>query len=437
MSGSSQTTPSAGRVLSIDALRGFDLFWITGGREALVALVVLLGAVLPGAWTEWLRQNIDWQLIEQQMTHVDWVGFTAWDLIMPLFLFIVGAAMPFSFAKRLEQSGSKRGLYLRVLRRVLVLWVLGMVVQGNLLQIDHWLPQVTDSQFNGHYSLHVFSNTLQAIAVGYLVASIALMHLPVSGQAALTGLLLILSWLLMKFVPFGGTAAGVIEPNNSLAWFIDEAILRRFRDGTTYTWILSGLGFAATTLLGAFAGHLLRSGRSNARKFLWLIAFGAITLMLGLLWHGQFRVGSLPVDLEGPWQCLINKHIWSSSMALYAAGWSYWLLALFFLGVDVLRLRRTALFFTVIGANAIFAYVIRAGGSPWVLRVDGGSATVPNRLVPFELLIHNILGGGIRYLKTLGDPWPVVGATVLPVLSFALLWILLLAMYRKRIFLRA
>ena len=145
------------RVASIDALRGFDMFWIIGGQQVVVALLHLFVSPTP-AW------------LKAQFEHTGWEGFTAWDLIMPLFLFIVGTAMPYAFARRIEAGQSKWALYRKVLSRTAILFVLGMAAQGRLLTAD--LSQ-----------LHVYSNTLQAIACGYLMASIAMFHLRALGRS--------------------------------------------------------------------------------------------------------------------------------------------------------------------------------------------------------------------------------------------------------------
>lgn len=139
--------PSA-RVLSLDALRGFDMFWIIGGRELMLAIL----AMLPAAG--WVDQA------KHQLEHSRWIGFTAYDLIMPLFLFVVGAAMPFAFARRTELGHSKRRLLVKLVSRTIILFVLGMAVQGHLL--DFKLD-----------TLHPFANTLQAIAIGYLFSGYA------------------------------------------------------------------------------------------------------------------------------------------------------------------------------------------------------------------------------------------------------------------------
>ena len=127
------------RLVSLDALRGFDMFWIVGGGAILSALATSLN-------NQWINQ-----VVMPHMRHEPWEGFLAWDLIMPLFLFIVGVAMPFSIAKRLGHGQTKGRLFLHVLFRVVILWILGMAVQGRLL--EYRLSQ-----------LRFYSNTLQAIA---------------------------------------------------------------------------------------------------------------------------------------------------------------------------------------------------------------------------------------------------------------------------------
>jgi len=387
--------PAAGRFASLDALRGFDMFWIVGGKTALVAVLAIFVSPLP----EWLNY---------QLSHPAWEGFSAWDMIMPLFLFMVGTSMPMAFAKRHAQGATTASLYWRVIRRVLVLWVLGMAVQGNLLAADQ-------------KTIFLFSNTLQAIAVGYLISSILLLHAPVAGQVIAAVALLVGYWLLMLLVPFGEHPAGTLEPTANLARHIDEWVLGRFRDGTTYTWILSGMAFAATVLLGVFAGHLLRSAWSGGMKVAWLVALGAACLVLGWFWAGGFDgqpwLGG--ATLVGAWRFPIIKHLFTSSMVLWAAGWSYLLLALFYLLIDVLGLRRAFFVFEVIGANAIFAYV------GWHLF----HASFTN--------VANVLFGALsRYLKTLGDPMPAVGQALSPVGAVVVLWLVLYYMYRNKTFLR-
>src|SRR5580698_177562 len=112
--------PDSGRVKSIDTLRGFDIFWIVGGGPMVMNFCKLFADPLPPG-------------LERQFDHVPWEGFVGWDLIMPLFLFIVGAAMPFSVGKRVERGDGRVRIYSKVIYRVVVLWILGMVAQGHLL----------------------------------------------------------------------------------------------------------------------------------------------------------------------------------------------------------------------------------------------------------------------------------------------------------------
>jgi predicted acyltransferase len=425
------TTADPGRVTALDALRGFGMFWIVGGKEVVLALVALLAVALPAArvtWlsnaVDWLSNAVDWGWIKTQMELADWEGFTAWDMIMPLFLFVVGVCMPFAFAKRLQQGQSKFSMYGRILRRVMMLWLLGMIAQGNLLKFDVWLPQVADSLPVKQFDIHPFSNALQAIAVGYLVAGIVLLHFPKIAQIMFAVLLLVTYWLLLLLVPFSGNEAGTIDPEQNLARYVDQLILGRFCDGTTYTWILSGLGFAGTVLLGVFAGHLLRSTWSGIMKVLWLVLLGAALVGLGLLWDGQidFRYD---ITLVGSWACPINEHIWSSSMVLYSGGWCCLLLAGFYLVFDVVRLRWLAYPMTIIGINAIFAYMAACTAMATI---------VP--LIPFDSIANIWVGGLAEHLRSFGSPWPEVGEFLVPFTALTILWMVMRYMHRKGTHLR-
>jgi predicted acyltransferase len=383
MNANTSVAPSSGRIASIDALRGFDMFWIIGGQQVFVALVGLFVAPIP----HWL---------ESQFNHVPWEGFSCEDLIMPLFLFIVGTAMPLSFARRIEAGQSKAALYRKVLIRTAVLFVLGMVVQGNLLEADL-------------SKLHVYCNTLQAIACGYLIASVVMLELRILGQILVAAALLVGYWLLMLVVPVPGHGAGLLEEKVNLALYIDELILGRFRDGTPYTWILSSMAFGATVLLGVFSGHLLRAGMSPWKKVGWLFAIGVLCLGLGWAWSHD-GMGSL--------RCPMIKHLFTSSMVLWACGWSYLLLAVFYLVIDVLGFRKWAFFFIVIGSNAILAYM-----SP--------------HLVNFRQIGDVFVGGVARNLMaTQYELMQRIGALLGPLAAFAILWLILLYMYRKGTFVR-
>ena len=371
-----QQSLSKGRIMSIDALRGFDMFWIIGG-----------GAIFRSLHD--IFKNSTTEFISMQLAHVKWEGFRFQDLIMPLFLFIVGVVMPFAFNKRLEQGHSKSRLYRHIIMRFLILFVLGMIAQGRLLEYD--LSQ-----------LRIFSNTLQAIAVGYLISAIIILNLKLVWQIVTTVALLLVFWALMVLVPVPEHGAGALTPQGNLAIYIDRLILGSFIDGTDppYTWILSGMTFTCTVMLGVFAGHLLRSNKASSKKVLLLIAMGIGSLSLGWIWNGWLWIFSFP----------IIKHIWTSSFVIYSAGWCFLLLALFYLIIDVWGLKKWAFGFVVIGTNAIAVYMA-------------------TRVFNFRN-IGDIFVGGLE--KWCGSWFGFIQA----IAGFIVVWLILLWMYRKKTFIK-
>ncbi len=363
--------PPPRRLASLDALRGFDMFFMVIGDIAIIT------SLAKGLKNEWFNNHI-----LPQADHVPWEGFVAWDLIMPLFLFIVGAAMPFSFAKRQRLGQNKPRIYMHILFRVIVLWILGMVAQGNLLTYDL-------SKFA------FYSNTLQSIAAGYLIASILLLHFNVVWQVLITIALLMGYWALLVLVPVPGHGAGQLTPDGNLAMYIDKLILGPYQDGTTYTWILSSMTFATTVMMGVFAGKLLLSKLGNIRKVLFLLASGVACIYLGWAWGQVFP---------------IIKHIWTSSMVLYAGGYSLLLLSLFYLLFDVLPLRFLAFPFIVIGMNAIVIYIaVHVINFPALAR-------------PFVAGLSQWTGDWQDFVRTAG--------------GFVIAWLILLYMYRKKTFIK-
>ncbi|MBM3288587.1 MAG: hypothetical protein FJY92_00400 [Candidatus Hydrogenedentes bacterium] len=364
--------PDAGppaRLASVDALRGFDMFWIIGGREVLLAVVALVAYPAP-AWLEFQLEHPPWEL------HT----FAAWDLIMPLFLFVSGVALPFSMSK--WSAPGRMKFYARLVRRLVILWVLGMAVQGNLFEWDL-------------AKLRLYSNTLQAIAAGYLIATIVLMAFPRRGQIAATAALFIGYWALLEFVSYTGHAAGVIEPANNVAKHVDQLVLGRFSDNWHYTWVLSSLGFGGTVMMGAFAGMVLKAGRPARNTIGTLAVLAAACLAVGWVWGYQHP---------------FNKYIWSSSMNLWACGWCFALLAVFYWAVDVKGMRALAFPLIVIGANAIAVY----------------TAT---HLFDFGTISGIFLDHLTPRLGRAGALLDTAGALLVP-------WLILLYLWRKKTFIR-
>jgi predicted acyltransferase len=333
--------PASARLVSLDALRGFDMWWIIGGDQLLRSFVKA-------------SNRPAWQWIPDQLTHVPWEGFHFIDLIFPLFLFMIGVAIPFSLAKRLARGDSARRIHAHLFLRVAILIVLGMMVNGSLLTYD---PQ----QFELSYSV------LQMLALGYLVASLLFIHLRLRWQVLATVVMLVGYWALLAFVPGPGHEIGRFREGCNAGDWVTEFLVGRWRDHQV-GWIIGILGHASTAMLGVFAGQMLRAPWGNARKVAALLALGCTCLALGYVWSGWFiqhlaarGIGNRFVDW--PIWFPIIKNRWTSSFALYAGGWSYLLLALFYLVIDVWKVRRWAFPFIVIGANSIFAYMCWQLGS--------------------------------------------------------------------------
>src|SRR5579864_4708615 len=237
----------ATRLTSLDALRGFDMFWIIGGGEVVRGLA-------KGLDTSALNACVP------QLEHVPWQGLHCWDLIWPLFMFIVGAAIPFSVKRRRAAGTADSSLFLHALWRSVVLFAIGMVTQGNLLAWDL-------SVFRPCYSV------LHGIAAGYLIAVVVVLTVRPRGRVIALAAFLLLYWALLVLIPVPGVGRGVLTPTGNLATFVDRAILGRFHYGEN-TWFLSYLGFASSVLLGVLAGDCLGSAKPAKMKILLLVTAG-------------------------------------------------------------------------------------------------------------------------------------------------------------------
>ncbi len=303
------------RLLSLDGLRGFDMFWIIGGQE----IVRSLARVWPGRLTD---------AVAEQLEHVPWQGLHLFDVIWTLFMFMVGVSLAFSIAKRKSLNESHRSLYSHALRRAAILFVLGMVAQGNLLEFNL-------------ATFHPFYSVLHGIAAGYLIATIVTLQFKVKGQAIVTAIFLVLYWILLISIPVPGVGRAVFTPTGNAAAWVDTVIMGRLHYGEN-TWFLSYLGFASSVLIGVLAGELLLSSRSPQMKARMLYGYGAGMLVAGLVWS--------------IWLPII-KLMWTSSFVLVAGGISCLMLATFYLIIDVLGYRKWVFFFTVIGMNALAVYM--------------------------------------------------------------------------------
>lgn len=369
------------RLESLDVLRGFDLF----------CLVVLESVLHP------LAHAVDVPWFDSLMwgfRHVKWEGFSSWDLVMPLFLFMSGVSIPFALS-RYKAMPDKRVVYRRIFKRVLLLWIFGMMCQGNLLALD---PD----------AVYFYSNTLQSIAMGYLIASLLFLHVRPALQVGAAVFLLLLYAGCMQFITVDGFGGGQYTPDGNLAEWIDRAVLGRFRDGATvvdgqvvfsesyrYTWILSSMNFGVTVLTGLFAGHILKNACAPLQKIRLLLGIGVAMVVAGWLWG---------------WQMPVIKKIWTSSMVLVSSGYCFLLMGLFYYWIDYKGHRKHTTWLKVYGMNSITAYML-------------------TNVISFRCIGESLFFGLRPYL---GNYYPVWIA----VCNVSVIYVLLRWLYKQQIFLK-
>jgi predicted acyltransferase len=366
------------RLQSLDALRGFDMFWIISGEGIFHGLKEATG----------VQPFIG---ISDQLHHSVWNGFTFYDLIFPLFIFIAGVSMPYSLGRQLDNSGAnrsqvKRSIYISLVKRTVILILLGMVVNGAL-------------QFRGYADTR-FASVLGRIALSCFFAALIYVNSSIRGQIAWLIALLLGYWAAMMLIQVPGHGAGVLTPEGNLSAYIDRQLLPGKLHRKVYDpeGLFSTVPAIATALLGVLTGQLLRSERYPViRKTLLLALAGLVLLLAGFAWNLVFP---------------INKTMWTSSFVLYAGGWSLLLFTLFYWIIDVMGFKRWSMPFVWIGMNSILIYVAAHG------------------LVNFESMADFIFGG--LYLKA-SEVWhkPLMWMGV-ALIQFALLYFL----YRKKWFLK-
>lgn len=313
------------RLLSLDVLRGADIFFLVGLQPVLLKVLLALDI-------DFLNNTLLYQL-----DHARWEGFRLWDLVMPLFLLMSGVTMPFSLPKYLEQNGN-RSLWQRVIKRFIILYALGILVQGNILALD---PK----------AIYLYSNTLQAIAVGYLLTVPLTIYLKPKWQ-----IVSIIVLLIIYTIPM--TLFGDWSPQGNFGCKVDKLILGRFRDMTTidtdgnivfcpwfdYTYIWSSLTFCCTVAMGSLCGTFIKTRKDDGNKTtLTLLIIGISLVIFGLIW-GQFQP--------------IIKRLWTSSMTLFSGGLCIILLAIFYWWIDIKGHNKNIEWLQVYGCNAIIAYIM-------------------------------------------------------------------------------
>lgn len=314
----SELNPSV-RLYSLDALRGFDMLWIMGGEEIFHGLAKATGSPF-------------WDAISNQFTHPEWNGFHVYDLIFPLFLFIAGVATPYSVGRAREKGQSSGELVRRVVRRGLILVILGIIYNNGLM-----IQPLAEIRF---------PSVLGRIGLAYMFANIIYIYTEKEMTRIIWfGGLLIGYWLLLMFTSAPGFPMGDLTIEGNFASYIDRSVIPGHlyvRDIHDPEGLISTIPAIATGLLGIIAGTLLRSNRTGERKATRLAIAGVIFLAGAQLWNLVFP---------------INKNLWTSSFVLQTGGLSLLLLAIFYYIIDVKGYKNWAFFFTIIGMNSILIYM--------------------------------------------------------------------------------
>jgi predicted acyltransferase len=313
-SGIGSATP-AQRIMSIDALRGVDMFFIVGMEEVFEALSKIF-PISPS--------------LNDRVQHAPWAGIHFYDLIFPLFAFIIGTSLVFSLSKSVTAEG-KNATSRKILKRSLILFILGVLYYEGI----------------GGGIQHIrLLGVLQRLALCSCAAGLAFVWLSPRKLLALTASLLVGYWAMLTFIPVPGFGAGDFSEGHNLTNWIDKTCLplRKWDGNHDPEGLLSTLPAIATSLLGVFAGLLIRNPSVEpARKVRRLMLWGCAGVAAGLLWHFQFP---------------IIKKIWTSSFVLFTAGVSSLLLALFYHVIDVKNRRDWCRPFVWIGMNSITIYLI-------------------------------------------------------------------------------
>ena len=366
--------PSTERLYSLDALRGFDMFWIMGGEGIFIALASITG------WPV-----LNW--CAGQLDHVPWHGFVFYDMIFPLFLFIAGISFPFSLAKRIERNDSRQSIYKHIIFRGLILVLLGILYNNAV-------------RFN--FGELRYGSVLGRIGLAWMFAALIFMNTRLNTRIIWFCALLVGYWILLLLFPAHDLgSADIFSREGNFASYIDRLLMpgKLYLGNHDPEGILSTMPAVGTALLGMFTGEFLLSDylkNKPLRRVLYLLIAAVVLMIIGKLWNIVFP---------------INKNLWTSSFVCWAGGLSLLLFAIFYLIIDVLGFKKWAFFFVVIGMNPITIYLTE-------------------RIVNFRAASNFFFGG---FAALLPETWtPFVNAVGVTTIA----WVFLYILYKKKIFLK-
>ena len=380
------------RLQSLDALRGFDMFWITGGGGIFAGLATL---------TKW-APFVWW---EKQLHHVPWHGFTFEDMIFPLFLFIAGISFPFSLAKRSEKGVPRQSMYRQIFRRGLLLVFFGFIYNGLLSFNFMMVGSASETGWiSFDWSQMRFASVLGRIGLAWMFAALIFYNTKkINIRMVWCAGLLIFYWLLLALAPaFDNPGADRFSMEGNFTSYFDRLFLpgRLLRNGIhDPEGLLGVIPATATALLGMLTGRFVmwrKEGLTELRRAGYMAIAGVALAVTGLLW-----------DLVFP----INKNLWTSSFVCFVGGLSLLLFSLFYLIIDVWGYRKWAFFFTVIGMNSITIYMAQ-------------------RMIRFSYTSDFFFKGIIGWFPEAWTPFLSSCGLV------AVLWLFLYFLYKQKIFLK-
>jgi len=359
------------RLVSLDVFRGLT-----------IAGMVLVNN--PGSW-----EHIYWPL-----EHAQWSGWTPTDLVFPFFLFIVGVSIPLAFANRLEKGGSKRDLYLKIVKRTLIIFAIGLFLNG--------LPYFGLAEYR-------IPGVLQRIAVCYFFASVIFLNTKLRTQIAIAIGLLIFYWALVKLVPAPGFAAGDLTKEGSLPSYVDRVVFGKhvWAQARVYDpeGLLSTIPAIVTSLIGVLTGQWLRTEKTRYEKAAGMFVAGAVLVAIGWAWNAFFP---------------INKALWTSSYVAFTGGLALQFLSVCYWLIDIKGYRRWAKPFEIFGLNAIALYVVADVLAVLLGTLKVGGEPLGGRIYGFFAALASPINASLMF------------AICFVLVCLALMWIL----YRRKIFLK-
>jgi predicted acyltransferase len=374
------------RLVSLDVFRG-------------IAIASMILVNNPGSWS----------YIYPPLEHAKWHGCTPTDLVFPFFLFIVGVAMPFSFAKYTPEKRPTQQVYLRIIRRGLVLFALGLFLTLLTIFLDFTLKEIPID-----LSKIRIMGVLQRISLAYVIAAFVVLQISQRGLWIFSGISLLGYWGAMQLIPVPGFGAGNLSPEGNFAGYIDRMILgsQHLYQGGPFDpeGLFSTIPAVVTVLIGYFTGSWLQKQQVKTRTSVNLIIWGLVCLIIGIIWGFVFP---------------INKSLWTSSYVVYTAGWALLVLALCYEVVEVRGFKKWGFPWEVMGLNAIFLFV--ASGVVGRILVKTSVSSGKDAISTKTWIYDNLFSAWAGNMN---------GSLLFAIANLLLWWLVLYFMYRRRWFLK-